>query len=599
MLARSGDKATVKVLDFGLARATREQKVDTSLTSEGQALGTPDFIAPEQILDAASADIRADVYSLGGTLFYLLTGRPPFEGNSAYDVYQGHISRDAGPLNLIRPEVPVEPAAVVAKMLAKEPGRRFQTPGEVAEALKPFFKKGNEAFKEPREVASPTDQWAVGEPVREEVSAPLRPGTDAESPAGPTRKAVQPTAAEVRWESLIEIKDADRSTEAELVAAPARRIPRRLRPVASASSLLGLVALGVIIITIRGKDGETKITLRDDSYTKAEILDVTVEHYPRVTSGPPNIPANTPGTPSADEPLNAKPAALPGPRAGSEAEKRGASSAGGTDDSRSSKVDRPAEGKKDVSLALPEATNDGFVPLFNGVDLAGWDARMGPRDGWRVEGRDLVVTGPGDYRKAGFLLTSREYHGFSLRFEFQMAPGANANSGVTFWAAPGDEVGGLAFSPQIEIRSKDSAELRNGSFFWSASLRELDTLPPDRQAVLHPAGCWNTAELEIRTGEMRFAVNGQLLLRADLQELAKRPEALPALRRRSGRIGFQSHTGTLRFRKIYIKDLSPSSRAVAVSPRQARREGRWTRGGQGVRVAVQRQRFGRVEETAA
>src|SRR5262249_27328753 len=77
MLSRNRDKAVVKVLDFGLAKATRTEAPDAGLTSEGQALGTPDFIAPEQILDAQSADIRADIYSLGGTLYYLLTGRPP------------------------------------------------------------------------------------------------------------------------------------------------------------------------------------------------------------------------------------------------------------------------------------------------------------------------------------------------------------------------------------------------------------------------------------------------------------------------------------------------------------------------------------------
>src|SRR5262249_20787455 len=68
MLSRRGNKAMVKVLDFGLAKVAREEKVDSGLTSQGQALGTPDFIAPEQILDAPSADIRADIYSLGATL---------------------------------------------------------------------------------------------------------------------------------------------------------------------------------------------------------------------------------------------------------------------------------------------------------------------------------------------------------------------------------------------------------------------------------------------------------------------------------------------------------------------------------------------------
>ncbi len=142
MLASQGNRAVVKVLDFGLAKVTSEGAVDGGLTHEGQMLGTPDFIAPEQISNAQTADIRADIYSLGCTLYYLLTGKPPFQGDSLYDILQAHHSMDATPLNLVRPEVPVELAAIVAKMMAKEPGRRFQEPKEVAQALKPFFKAG-------------------------------------------------------------------------------------------------------------------------------------------------------------------------------------------------------------------------------------------------------------------------------------------------------------------------------------------------------------------------------------------------------------------------------------------------------------------------
>jgi len=72
ILAREGKKPVVKVLDFGLAKATREGPADRALTHEGQMLGTPDYIAPEQSLDAQKADIRADIYSLGCTIYYLL-----------------------------------------------------------------------------------------------------------------------------------------------------------------------------------------------------------------------------------------------------------------------------------------------------------------------------------------------------------------------------------------------------------------------------------------------------------------------------------------------------------------------------------------------
>jgi serine/threonine protein kinase len=147
MLAKQGRHAVIKVLDFGLAKVRSEGAVDGGLTHEGQLLGTPDFIAPEQIRDARRADIRADIYSLGCTLYYLLTGRAPFHADNLYDILQAHHSMDAMPLNLARPEVPVELAALVAKMMAKEPNRRFQLPREIAQALTPFFKTGKTAFK--------------------------------------------------------------------------------------------------------------------------------------------------------------------------------------------------------------------------------------------------------------------------------------------------------------------------------------------------------------------------------------------------------------------------------------------------------------------
>ena len=191
ILARDGKKAIVKVLDFGLAKVTSEGQTDSSLTREGQMLGTPDYIAPEQIRDAQSADIRADIYSLGCTFYYLLTGGPPFRGEHLWDVYQAHFSMDAGPLNLVRPEVPVELAAVVAKMMAKEPGRRFQTPGEVARALTPFFKPAasqppGSSAEMPRLATqvAPTQPSSAG-------PAPTQPATLASAPALAGRTAIE------------------------------------------------------------------------------------------------------------------------------------------------------------------------------------------------------------------------------------------------------------------------------------------------------------------------------------------------------------------------------------------------------------------------
>ncbi len=206
MLARKGDKATIKVLDFGLAKATREDKVDVGLTSEGQALGTPDYIAPEQILDAPSADIRADIYSLGATLYYLLTGRPPFKTTSLYDMYQAHISRDADRLNLVRTEVAAELAALVAKMMAKEPARRFQTPAEVARALAPFFQKGQAVSRTSETGVSRSTNFEPQTAPAKTGSSPSRPAiAPATDPAIPPRVVAAPAGQGLPplWNSLI------------------------------------------------------------------------------------------------------------------------------------------------------------------------------------------------------------------------------------------------------------------------------------------------------------------------------------------------------------------------------------------------------------
>ncbi len=149
ILSRQSKKHVVKVLDFGLAKARREGEAVTDLTGEGAMMGTPAYMAPEQARDAASADVRADVYSLGCTLYFLLTGAPPFTGRSFFEVLQAHVSTEATPLHQLRAGAPAELAAVVARMMAKDPARRFQRPIEAAQALVPFIKPQAPSAKSP------------------------------------------------------------------------------------------------------------------------------------------------------------------------------------------------------------------------------------------------------------------------------------------------------------------------------------------------------------------------------------------------------------------------------------------------------------------
>jgi serine/threonine protein kinase len=140
ILTRDRNNHSVKILDFGLAKANCEKGGQYELTGEGKMLGTPHYVAPEQIDDAASADIRADVYSLGCTLYYLLTGNPPFSGGTLLAILHAHHQKEAAPLNEVRPDVSEALAAVVRKMMAKRPADRYQTPAEVAQALLPFIR---------------------------------------------------------------------------------------------------------------------------------------------------------------------------------------------------------------------------------------------------------------------------------------------------------------------------------------------------------------------------------------------------------------------------------------------------------------------------
>jgi WD40 repeat protein len=128
---------TVKILDFGLAVLADFRAAD-GLTAENVVLGTPDYIAPEQAENSHAADVRSDIYSLGCTMYHLLTGRVPFPGDSVLRKLDAHRTLKPEPIRNIRPEVPAELAAIVTKMIAKKPGDRFQTPAEVAAALTPF-----------------------------------------------------------------------------------------------------------------------------------------------------------------------------------------------------------------------------------------------------------------------------------------------------------------------------------------------------------------------------------------------------------------------------------------------------------------------------
>jgi serine/threonine protein kinase len=137
LVSRTGRQ--VKLVDLGLARLMDEPRGEAGrITQEGFVIGTPDFLAPEQARNPAAVDIRADIYALGGTLFYTLTGKVPYEGLNPTEKLLRHCT-DPPPLLLpLRPDAPPQLEQIIHWCMAKRPEDRPQTPIQLAVALQPF-----------------------------------------------------------------------------------------------------------------------------------------------------------------------------------------------------------------------------------------------------------------------------------------------------------------------------------------------------------------------------------------------------------------------------------------------------------------------------
>jgi serine/threonine protein kinase len=207
----------VKILDMGLARFFHDQDDILTKKYDENVLGTADYLAPEQALDSHAVDIRADIYSLGATFYFILTGRPPFAEGTVAQKLIWHQTRQPKPVRSIRADVPEELAAVLDKAMAKDPGGRYQTPNEMAEALAPWTKTpippppeeempqlSPAALSDPSLRPPSTDppsglrkQWQVANGQPSTPTAVPRPASSAAAPpvAPSAAPAVAPSAA--------------------------------------------------------------------------------------------------------------------------------------------------------------------------------------------------------------------------------------------------------------------------------------------------------------------------------------------------------------------------------------------------------------------
>ena len=181
MLTRAG---VVKVIDMGLA-LTRDDSTG-HLTQTGLVLGTMSYCAPEQFRDASHVDIRADIYSLGCTLYHLIVGKSPYWQRKTFaEIVQAHLHEPFPNLTEARPDAPTELEAVLTRMTAKDPNGRFSTPREVVDALEPFARGA---------------ELTPLVPVKTEQDPPHRAGSSKPSPTPfPQPAASQSQSPSARW----------------------------------------------------------------------------------------------------------------------------------------------------------------------------------------------------------------------------------------------------------------------------------------------------------------------------------------------------------------------------------------------------------------
>jgi eukaryotic-like serine/threonine-protein kinase len=256
MLTRAG---TVKILDMGLTKSVN--KAEDNLTGAFKAdliLGTIDYLSPEQALQS-DVDARADVYSLGATLFTLICGHSPYEGVPAQQKLMQHQFGKVPDLIKFRPEIPKELAAVVSKMMAKKPDERYASVADVIEALAPWMPEDstliNEGLQMPSMLIRSIRADAGLTPTLSNVAtptqaAPIQPPTQT---IQADRTPAEPFPAAPSTKTLAANVSAKTTSRLPAVTSPTPELKRDdLKPKKEASNTLFWVGLALVLLTAGG-----------------------------------------------------------------------------------------------------------------------------------------------------------------------------------------------------------------------------------------------------------------------------------------------------------------------------------------------------------
>ncbi len=247
------NKGVVRLLDLGLARFFRDTETESlTIKHDEKVLGTADYLAPEQAVDSHAVDERADIYSLGCTLYFSLTGHPPFTDGTLVQRLLAHQTKSPPPIRKQRPDVPESLVAIVEKMMQKRKDDRYQSAAEVAAALSKWLvENGGDAWRRSHAelVARFAGLDALTKPQASGDSKILKEGAAKkdEPVAEPWLRSPPALIARLRVarpkESLVSVRRSTPGRPPEIVppAAPAPALPRlvelRQRPTREVSRI--------------------------------------------------------------------------------------------------------------------------------------------------------------------------------------------------------------------------------------------------------------------------------------------------------------------------------------------------------------------------
>ena len=280
------ETGSIKVLDFGIAKHLLPQKGESALTTGLVPLGTPAYMSPEQVRCARDVDARTDIWSLGVTLYELVTGRPPYD----HEVPQACIAAivaDPVPDPRCFAEIPDELAHVINKALSKDPAGRYQTVDELVLALATFIESEPQSERTPswKVITGARRMMAKSNPTMsdEDVVLELRPDRDV--------SGVEPT------ELAHEVAKAGEMTPPPVIARAT--VAPRGRRIRSALAMAAAAALGLVALVVTPRLG-------DPVASRARVSSTTLEPSTPVTTAPSAVLETAPA--EAEE---AKPVAAP------------------------------------------------------------------------------------------------------------------------------------------------------------------------------------------------------------------------------------------------------------------------------------------------